>query len=58
MIVTEAVAVHECASVTVTVYVPAVRLLIAAVVELLDQLYVYPEVPPDPEAVAAPVLLP
>ena len=56
--VTEAVAVHECASVTVTVYVPAARLLIAAVVELFDQLYVYPEVPPDPDAVAAPVLLP
>jgi len=34
VIVTEAVAVHECASVTVTVYVPAVKLgLVGLVVE-------------------------
>ena len=49
-----AVSVHPLASVAVTVYVPAVRLVIVLVVAPLDQANVYPVVPPDAEAVASP----
>jgi len=53
--VTEAVAVHALASVTVTVYVPANKEEFVAEVAALLQLYVYGEVPPEAVTVVDPV---
>ena len=50
--------VHPFASVAVTVYVPAVRLLIVTVVAPVFHKYEYPEVPFDANAVALPVAPP
>src|SRR6185437_80675 len=59
VIIAEAVAVHPLASVTVTVYVPALRLLAVALVPPLGvHAKVYGTVPPKGFAVAEPVLPP
>ena len=58
MIVAKAVAVQPLLSVTVTVYAPATRLFIVAVVALFDQRYVYAIVPPEAVTVALPLLPP
>jgi predicted RNA methylase len=50
--------VHPLASVAVTVYVPAVRLLLVAVVDPVFQRYEYPPVPLDATEVAEPVEAP
>mgnify|MGYP001571923378 CR=1 FL=1 len=58
VMVTLDVVVQELASDTVTVYVPAATPVILAVVAALDQAKVYGAVPPDPLAVADPLLPP
>jgi hypothetical protein len=58
VIITEAVVEQLLASVTVTEYVPAARLLRSSVVDPFDQRYVYAVVPPDTVRSAAPVELP
>jgi pyridoxal biosynthesis lyase PdxS len=55
VIVTVVDVVHPLASVAVTVYVPAVRLLLVAVVDPVFQRYEYPAVPFAANAVAPPV---
>lgn len=54
--VTDSVAVHELLSVTVTVYVPAVKLLAVPLVEPVLQTNVYGEVPPVGLATAEPLV--
>ena len=58
VIVTESVSVQPFASVAVTVYIPADSPVIEDPEPLLLQEKEYPEVPPDAEAEAAPVLPP
>jgi hypothetical protein len=58
MIVTISVIVQPLASVTVTVFTPAVSPVITDVVAVVDHKYVYPEVPPDTVTVAEPVVPP
>jgi hypothetical protein len=48
--------VHPFRSVTVTVYMPGIRLLIDAVVAPVFHKYVYPGLPPLTTAVAVPLL--
>ena len=55
---TASVSVQPLASVAVTVYIPAISPVIEEPEPLLLQAKVYPEVPPDAEAEAAPVLPP
>ena len=58
VIVVLAVVVQLFASVTVTVYVPAISPLAVAVVAALLHAKVYGDVPPEPLAVAVPLLPP
>ena len=58
VMVMDEVLVQPFASVTVTVYVPALALLSDAVVSPLDQAYPYGVVPPEAEAVAEPLFPP
>ena len=58
VITTEAVVEQPLASVTVTLYVPAVRPVLSSVVTPPPQLNEYGAVPPDAVRLAAPVLLP
>ena len=58
MITTEVDVEHPLASVTVTEYVPEVKLARSSVVAPFDQRNVYAVVPPDTDKLAAPVELP